>query len=152
LNDKNNGGLYLELIDYPSYSSNEPNKRKELIGKDISSSINKKLINDEDYQNFKSYFSNDKSYNYNASICWLPQIAIYEVDNGEITNYIEISLDCNRIKSLKKNKYLKSAKIDGVYQHIGLSFEFRKFIRHLLEKYFSDNFERIPKFDDSPSE
>lgn len=139
--------IYIGVI-HPSFESLLPKDRIDLIGQKFSEQENLELLSASDAAKFHDRFLSDKSYNWNSAICWLPQISFYCVEKGKVVNYIEVSLDCNRIQSTVEFERLESQDTGGVYLHRGLTHQFRLFIRTLLTTYFDDKFAKIPRYDD----
>lgn len=139
--------IYIGVI-HPSFESLLPKDRIDLIGQKFSEQENLKLLSESDANKFHDNFLSDNSYNWNSAICWLAQVCFFFVQDGKIVNYIEVSLDCNRIQSTVEFERLESQDTGGVYLHRGLTHQFRLFIRTLLTTYFDDKFAKIPRYDD----
>ena len=92
-------------------------------------------LSNEEAEAFNDFMNNESSFNYNAAICWEPHFGAYFLNEGKVENYIEISLDCNRIKSAKNISHLESKNIKEINIPKGMSSDFRNFIKNLMKRY-----------------
>lgn len=95
----------------------------------------KTFITTAEGTNLYNLLTSKSSYTSNAVICWEPHLGIYFLEKNKIVNYVEVSLDCNRLMSALKIKEAESVKAGRINVPTGMTPEFRKVINSLLVKY-----------------